>query len=80
VWPSSCDPEHVRAPGSGVELPLVIVELASEFVPKVCSGHLSRPEVTCATGQAGFLHLWIPLVPVTPCVRTDVVSSSLLDL
>ena len=37
----------------GVELPLGVVGLAVEFVPKVCSGHQLRPEGTCATGQEG---------------------------
>jgi hypothetical protein len=36
----------------GVELPLVVVGLAAEFVPKFCSGHRLRSVGTCATGQA----------------------------
>lgn len=47
----------------GVELPLRVVKLAVKFVPK---GNRHRPEGTQATGQAGFLHPWSPLVPVTP--------------
>ena len=37
-------------------------------------------EGTQATGLAEFLHAWVELVPVTPSVGTDVVSSSLLIL
>jgi hypothetical protein len=58
----------------GVELPLRVVKLAVKFVPK---GNRHRPEGTQATGQAGFLHPWSPLVPVTPSgVGANVVSSS----
>ena len=58
----------------GVKLPLGVVGMAVEFVPKVNQG---RPERTRVTGQVGFLCPWIPLVPVTPGgVGTDVVSSS----
>ena len=39
----------------GVELPLGVVGLAVEFMPKVCSGHRLRLEGTCATGQVEFL-------------------------
>jgi hypothetical protein len=42
-----------------VELPLGIVGLAVDFAPKVCSGHLLRPEGTQATGQ------WGSCVPVS---------------
>ena len=48
-----------------MELPLGVVGLAVEFVPKVCSDRL---EGTCATGLAEFLCAWVPLVPVTPGV------------
>jgi hypothetical protein len=34
----------------GVELPLGVVGLAVEFVPKVCSGHCPRQEGTRVTG------------------------------
>ena len=65
----------------GVELLLGVVGLAVEFVPKVCLGHWPRQGGTHATGQLGFLHPWIPLVPVTPGgVGTDGVSSSHLVL
>lgn len=40
--------EHLR-----VELPLGVVGLCAEPVPKVCSGHRFRPEGTHATGQVG---------------------------
>jgi hypothetical protein len=62
----------------GVEPPLGVVGLAVEFAPKVKQ---SRPKGTQATGWAGFLHPWIPLVPVTlGGVGTDIVSSSPLIL
>jgi hypothetical protein len=64
----------------GVELLLGVVGLAMEFEPKVCSGHQLRLEATCTTGQVEFLGAWIPLVPVTPSVWADVVSSSPLIL
>ena len=35
-----------------------------------------RPEGTCATVLAEFLYAWVPLVPVTPGVGTDVMSFS----
>lgn len=79
LW--SCDPvilgvlEHL-----GVELLLGFVGLAVEFGPKVCSGHWPRPEGTCVTGWMEFLGAWIPLVPVTSSIGTDVVSSSPLIL
>lgn len=38
-----------------MELPLGVVGPASEFLPKVCSGHGPRPEGTCVTGWAEFL-------------------------
>ena len=60
----------------GVELLLSVVGLATEFDPEVCSGLQPSPEGTCATGQAGFLCPWIPLVLVTlGSVGTHVVSS-----
>ena len=65
----------------GVELPLGVVGLAAEIGPKFCSGHQARLEGTGATDQAGYLHSWIQLVPVTPGgVGTDVMSSSPLIL
>jgi hypothetical protein len=39
----------------GVDISLGVVGLASEFVPKVCSGHWPRPEGYCATGCGEFL-------------------------
>ena len=63
-----------------MELPLGVVGLAVEFVPKVCSGRRYRPEGTCATGWAEFRRAWVPLVPGTPTVGTDVVSSPPLTL
>jgi hypothetical protein len=65
-----------------MELPLAVVGLAAEFDPnsefghELCSGHQLRPEGTCATGWMEFLGACIPLVPVTPGVGVDVVSSS----
>jgi hypothetical protein len=41
----------------GVELPLGVVELAVEFIPKVCSGHWPRQEGPCATDRVEFLEL-----------------------
>jgi hypothetical protein len=38
----TCDPGYVKAPG--VKLPLGVVGLGVEPVPKVCSGHWFRPE------------------------------------
>ena len=64
----------------GVELPLGVVGLAAEFVPKVCSGHWPRQERTCDTAQAKFLGACFPLFPVTPSVGTDDVYSSHLIL
>ena len=64
----------------GMELPLGVVGLAAELVPRVCSRHWPRLEETCATGWAEFLGAWVLLVPVTPGVGADVVSSSPLIL
>ena len=47
----------------GVELPLGVVGLTVEFVPKVCSGQPPRPEGTHATGLVEFLGTWVLLVP-----------------
>jgi hypothetical protein len=58
-----------------MDLPQCVVGLDSEFIPKVCSGHQSRPEITLATGQADFLGSWVLLAPVTSDVGADVVSS-----
>jgi hypothetical protein len=63
-----------------VELPLGVVGLAAEFLSNVCSGHQLRQEGTCCTGQVEFLGACVPLVPVTPGVGADVVSSSPLIL
>ena len=64
----------------GVELPLGVVELSVDFVPKVCSGHRTREEGTHASGHAKFLGAWVPLVPVTSGVWAAVVSYSPLLL
>ena len=66
--------------GLGVELPLGVVGLVVEFMPKVCSGHCLRPEGTCATVWMEFLGAWALLVPVSSGVGSDVVSSSPLIL
>ena len=63
-----------------MELPLGVMRLSVEFALKVFSGHWLRPKGTCATGQVEFLGAWVPLVPVTPCLGADVVSSSPLIL
>ena len=60
----------------GAELPLGVVGLAAELIPKVCSTHGSRPEGTCATGQAQCLDAWVPLAQVTSGVGAEVVFSS----
>ena len=44
-----------------MEFPLGVVGLAAEFVPKLCSGHLPKPEGTHATGQVEFLGAWVPI-------------------
>ena len=63
----------------GVELPQGVVGLAAEFAPKVCSGPgPDRPEGTRATALVEFFHAWVPLVPVTPGVGTDVSASPLM--
>ena len=64
----------------GVDLPVGIVGLAAEFMPKVCSGHQLRSEGTCATGCAQFLGTWVLLVRVTSSVGADDVPSSPLTL
>ena len=64
----------------GVELPLSVVRLTVDFVPKVCSGHRPRQEGTPVIGRAEFLSASVPLVPVTSTVGVDVVSSSPLIL
>ena len=61
----------------GVELLLVVVGLATEFMLKVCSEHCPRLEGNHATGWVEFLGAWILLVSVTPCVGVDVSSSPL---
>lgn len=43
----------------GVEIPLGIMGLGVEPVPKVCSGHRLRLEGSHATGWVGFMCLWI---------------------
>ena len=50
----------------GMEIPLGVVGLASEFGPKVCSSLQPRSEETHATGQVEFLNLWNMLAPVIP--------------
>ena len=64
----------------GVELPLGVVGLAAESVPKVCSGQWPRLEGTRVTGWVEFRGAWVPLIPVTSSVGADVVSSSSLIL
>ena len=64
----------------GVECPLRNVGLAGKFTPNVCSGHRPSLEGTLAIVRVEFLHAWVLLVPVTPSVGTDVVSSSPLIL
>ena len=64
----------------GVELPLGVVLLAVEFALKICSGQRLRVDGTCAAGQVEFLGAWVPLLPVSPGVGADVVSSSPLIL
>ena len=63
-----------------VELSLGVVGLATEFMPKVCSGHQLRAEGTCATGWVKFLCACFLLVPIISGVVADVVSSSSLIL
>ena len=63
-----------------LKLPLGCVGLAVDLAPKIGSWNLLRPEGTCATGWMGFLCLWILLIPVTPGVGMDVLSSSTLIL
>ena len=60
----------------GVELPLVVVGLGVALAPIIYSGYWPRLEGTCATDLVEFLCAWVPLVPVTPSVGRDVVSSS----
>ena len=62
--------------GLGLELSLSVVCLAVEFLPKVCSRNLLRPERTLATGGAMLLGHQIPMVSVIPSVGTELVSSS----
>lgn len=62
----------------GVEFLLGVVGLATENMPKVCSGHWFRPEGPHATGQAEFLGAQVLLVPVTSGVGADVSSSPLI--
>ena len=50
----------------GVGLPLDVVELSAEFVPKVCSGYWPRPEGTHATDLMEFAQ--VLLVPFTSSV------------
>ena len=62
----------------GVDFFLGIVGLASEFTPKVCSGHWPRLEEIHATGQMEFLGSRVPFVSVTSGVGADFVSSSMI--
>ena len=59
-----------------MELPLGVMGLTAEFMPKVCSGHQPRPEGIHATGQEEFLGPWVLLFPVTSSLGADVVPSS----
>ena len=60
----------------GVELPLGVVGLGAEFVPKVCLGHLLRLEGICEIGPVEFLGAWVPLDPVTTDLGAVILSSS----
>ena len=72
----SCDPVILgMLECLGAELPLGVVGLAVEF-----GTGPDRRKGTCVNGLAEFLRAWVPLVPVTPGVGTDVVSSSSLIL
>ena len=56
----------------GLELPLGVVGLAVEFVPKVCSGHWSRQtRRNPCHWSGGVPACGVQLVPVVPCVGTD---------
>ena len=59
---------------------LVVVGLATEFVPKVCSGYQLGLKGTCATGSVEFLCAWLLLILITSSVGADVVSASPLIL
>jgi hypothetical protein len=63
----------------GIKLPLAVVGLVAELVSKICSGHWLRPHATVGGGGAGFLHSWIPLVPVIPSVGADVWPHQILN-
>ena len=52
----------------GVELPLGVVGLGMESVPKVCSGHRLRMEGSQATGCVGVPESLDLRVPVTSSV------------
>ena len=54
----------------GVELPLGVVGLAAEFVPKVFSGHQLTPGRTRVTCQVEFLGAWVPIYKFLSLVLT----------
>lgn len=62
----------------GVGLPLPVVGLDKELVPKVYSGHCFRPEGTNATGRVGVPASLYPGYQVTPVVQADIVISSVI--
>jgi hypothetical protein len=44
----------------GVQLPLCVVGLGAELMPKVCSGHNFKLEETCDSGQEGVFESLYP--------------------
>jgi hypothetical protein len=54
-----------------VELPLGVVRLDSEFMPKVCSVHQPRTQYT--SGWVQFLHSWVLLVFKSNCYSPVVI-------
>ena len=64
----------------GVELPLGVVGLSEEFVPKVCSGYQLGLKGNCATGSVEFLCSCLLLILITSSVGADAESASPLIL
>ena len=58
-----------------MELPLGVMGLTAEFMPKVCSEHQPRGKEPV---QTKFLSAWIPALPDTFGVGADVSSSHLI--
>lgn len=86
-WESSflCDSVHFRAPlilgklvHLGVRLPLFVLVLGAEPVPKVCSGHWLRPEGTCASSWVGVPWFLDPGDPFTLGIGADVLASPVI--